>query len=218
MKNIYKCVVCGKYVEDELHCGKEAILLMDSGKRLRLSKLLSFILRHSPQSIKVEMDNEGWVNIDDIVYGIRNFWGNREHYWWVTEEHIIALVVLDPKGRFELKNNMVRARYGHNISLNIKIKYEEDKHVKTLYHGTSSERLKYILKEGIKPTRRKYVHLTLDPNEACETARKHGGVVVILKVNAECLRKSGYKVFIGSHHIRLVKYVPPECVDNVSEC
>ncbi len=218
MRNIYKCIICGKYVEEGFHCSKKAVLLMDFSRRLRLSRLLSFILRHSPQSIKVEMDEEGWVNVDDIVYGIKNFWRNREQYQWVTREHITALVMLDPKGRFELKNNMIRARYGHNITLNVEIKYEEDKHVKTLYHGTSNERLKSILKEGIKPMRRKYVHLTLDPSEACETARRHSGTAIILKVDAECLRKNGYKIFIGSYRVRLVKYVPPECIDNINEC
>ena len=44
MKDMYKCIVCGAYVETSIHCGKEAKLLVDGKRRLMLSKLLSAIL------------------------------------------------------------------------------------------------------------------------------------------------------------------------------
>jgi len=218
MNDIYKCSVCDKYVETPYHCGKRAVLVLDSRRRVRLSKLLSFILRHSPESIRVKMNSEGWVSIDDLVFGIKNYWYRRENYQWVTKEHVFALVALDPKGRFEIRGSMIRARYGHNIMLNVNIKYEEDVNVKTLYHGTIYENLKHILREGIKPMRRKYVHLTLEVEDACEVAKRHGMNAVVLVVDAECLRKKGVKVHIASNNIRVVRYVPLECIKSVVKC
>ena len=216
--SIYKCSVCGEYVEEPVHCGRKALLLMDSRKRSRLSRLVSFILRHSPESIRVKIDSEGWVSIDELVFGIRNYWYRKENYQWVTREHILALAALDPKGRFEIRDNKIRARYGHNIALNVKIKYAEDTDTKILYHGTVRRNLENILKEGIKPIRRKYVHLTLNIEDACEVARRHGVDTVVLVVDAECLRRKRYRVYLASNTIRVVKQVPPECIVNVVEC
>ena len=216
--DIYKCSICGKYVEKPVHCGRKALLLLDSRRRTRLSKLLSFVLRHSPESIRVKMDSEGWVSIDELVFGIKNYWYRKENYQWITREHIVALAILDPKGRFEIKDNKIRARYGHNIMLNVNIKYAEDVNAKILYHGTVYKDLKRILMEGIKPMRRKYVHLTLKVEDACEVAKRHGLNAVVLVVDAECLRRKGFRIYIASDSIRVAKYVPPECLKNIIEC
>ncbi len=68
---------------------------------------------------------------------------------------------------------------------------------------------------GIKPMNRKYVHLVLDPRDAYEVAIRHGNDVVILVVNADCLRKGGQQVLIATDRIRLVHYVPPQCIESV---
>jgi putative RNA 2'-phosphotransferase len=37
-------------------------------KRLtKISKYLSFILRHNPESIGMQLDSEGWLNIDELI-------------------------------------------------------------------------------------------------------------------------------------------------------
>ncbi len=170
MKSIYRCRVCGKYVEEEVHCGHRTELVLDGRKRVMLSKLMSGLLRHYPWEAGLNVDREGWVRIDDLVRGIREKWRNRELYQWVTHEHVIAVASLDPKNRFELRDDMIRARYGHSIDVGIR--YEEASISKTLYHGTSRDRLSRILLEGLKPMKRKYVHLTIDPKDAIETGKE----------------------------------------------
>jgi len=164
------------------------------------------------------MDPEGWINIDELVYGIKNYWYHKENYQWITREHVVALALLDPKGRFEIRDNKIRARYGHNIMLNVNIKYAEDVSAKILYHGTVYENLKRILREGIKPMRRKYVHLTLKVEDACEVAKRHGLNTVVLVVDAECLRRKGFRIYMASDSIRVVKYVPSECLKDMIKC
>ena len=218
MRDIYRCVVCGKYVESDYHCGYKAKLLMSGKDRLRLSKLISYILRHDPWCVGLSINREGWVTISELVKAIRERWIHKELYQWVTKEHIIALAKLDPRGRFEVRDEMIRARYGHNKALNISIEYREDNEVKTLYHGTIKSNVRSILSDGIKPMKRKYVHLAIDVSTACEIGSRHGRNAVFIVVDAECLRKEGHKVMIASKVIRLTDYVPPKCIKEVKEC
>ncbi|WP_054842285.1 RNA 2'-phosphotransferase [Vulcanisaeta distributa] len=214
MRSIYKCVICGSYTEDTVHCGVQTKLLLNGKLRSRLSHLMTYLLRHNPGAVNLSMDREGWVGIDELVNALRSRWDPKA-LSWLTKEHVIAVALLDPKGRFEIRNGMIRARYGHSKSLNVDIKYEVDSKVKTLYHGTTKEALVRIMREGIKPMNRKYVHLVLDPRDAYEVAIRHGNDVVILVVNADCLRKGGQQVLIATDRIRLVHYVPPQCIESV---
>ncbi len=209
MRDIFKCRVCGRYVEDRIHCGRETILFLEASKRVSLSKLISGLLRHFPWEAGLRLDPHGWVSIDDLVRGIREKWRNRELYQWVRPEHVVAVALLDPKERFELRNNMIRARYGHSIDVSIDYPRAVVKNL--LYHGTSRDRVLKILVEGIKPMKRKYVHLTIDHDTAVETGGRHGEPVV-LKIDPFCLEDRGYTIFRATSKIYLVKYVPPECI------
>ena len=210
MKNIYRCRVCGKYTESPIHCGVEAELFLDAKRRVMLSKLMSGLLRHYPWEAGLRIDPEGWVRIDDLVRGIREKWRNKELYQWVTREHIVVVAMLDPKGRFEIRNGRIRARYGHSIE--VSIKYEETRFHGILYHGTSRDKLAKIMLEGLKPMKRRYVHLTTSLEDAVETGRRHGKPVVLV-INTECLEKHGIKIYRATKTIYLAPRIPPECIE-----
>lgn len=120
--------------------------------------------------------------------------------------------MLDPKGRFELKENAIRARYGHAKRLGVKIDYQEDEERKILYHGTSAVNLKSILEEGIKPMKRHMVHLAASIQDAIETALRKDRNIVIFEINAEKLRKEGFKIYKASDRIYVTSYVPPSAI------
>lgn len=209
MKHIYKCKKCGKYVEVPVHCSEEAELLLDKTRRLLLSKLLSGLLRHYPWEAGLRINSEGWVNIDELIRGIKTRWRNRELYRWVTKEHIIAIAELDPKGRFEIRDNMIRARYGHSID--VRIRYPLEYPSIQLYHGTSTDKLAKILIEGLKPMRRKYVHLTTSIENAVETGKRHGKPVVLI-IDIECLKEQKIPVYRAAKIIYLAPRIPPQCI------
>jgi putative RNA 2'-phosphotransferase len=204
MRGIYRCAVCGRFVEEDRHCGRPAALVLEGAMRLRISKLLSLSLRHDPSALGLKIDREGWADVDAVLKGLERA-GFR-----VDAAVLKALVELDDKGRFELQNGKIRARYGHSID--VSISYPEDATSATLYHGTSQDFLPAILREGILPMKRRYVHLAVDVETACLNAARRPRPVV-LAVDAQCLRRRGYRVYIASHKIRLVQYVPPECIE-----
>ncbi len=214
MKGIYRC---GKrFVESLSECKELAELLIDVSRRVALSKLISYILRHSPADACIDLEKGGWVSVEELVKGIRECWRNKERYQWVTPEHVMAVATLDPKGRFELRDGKIRAVYGHSKSISPERlpTYDEDRSAKILYHGTASHLLKPILREGIRPGRRHYVHLTTDPSIASETGSRRG-TPVVLEIDADCLRLKGYKILRASNVIYLVEYVPPDCIRRV---
>lgn len=212
MKPIYKCEVCRKYVEEPIHCSRPCKLLLDGRRRLKLSKLLSGLLRHFPHEIGLKLDREGFTEqtIEEIVRLIKTRWRNKHLYQWLKPEHIYALVELDPKGRFEIRNNRIRARYGHSVKVNIK--YEVSKAPGKLYHGTTPEALPKILREGLKPMKRLKVHLTVSIDEAYQNALRKTRKPVILEIDVKKLEKLGIKVFKAGKTIYVADYVPPEAL------
>ena len=214
MKNVFRCKVCGRFTEDGFHCGQKAELVLDAYRRTRLSKLLSALLRHIPHEIGLKMDEEGFVSIEELVEKIKTNWKNKEAYRWLQPVHVLAVVETCPKGRFEVKNGKIRARYGHSV--NVRLELAENSEVKVLYHGTSRERLNSILREGLKPMQRKFVHLSATVEEAFEVGRRKGKNVVVLKVDVEKLRRAGYKVWRAGKSVYVAKYVPPNCLEVLS--
>ncbi len=211
MKPIYKCG--GRYSESG---GRGCILLLDPARRIRLSKLMSALLRHIPGEAGLKLRSGGWIPVEELVEAIRKKWRNRDAYQWVTRDHVVAVALLDPKGRFEVKEGLIRARYGHTVP--VKISYPEDTLAERLFHGTTDNRLHLILTQGLRSMKRLYVHLSPTMETACETASRHKGRPMYLEVDAECLRMNGYKIYRASSTVYLVGYVPPKCIVDVKPC
>jgi len=42
---------------------------MNKQQREDASKFLSYILRHAPQAIGIQLDSEGWTDLDELIQG-----------------------------------------------------------------------------------------------------------------------------------------------------
>ena len=38
---------------------------------VKISTFLSFVLRHRPDSIGIELDEHGWANVDELIEGVK---------------------------------------------------------------------------------------------------------------------------------------------------
>jgi len=218
LKPVYRCRVCGEFTEEFQHCGKPAAFFMTDEQRVRLSKLMSALLRHIPHEAGLRLDPGGWVEVEELARAIRERWRRRDLYQWVTPQHVLAVAMLDPKGRFQLSSDMrrIRAAYGHSVKLELGYEPLSLKELpKVLYHGTVAERLQPIMREGLKPMRRLMVHLAARPQEALEAAKRHGGQVVLLHVDPRCLAEKGIPVYRASHVMYLAPRVPPKCIKSI---
>jgi len=211
VKPIYRCRVCNSFTEDPVHCNSSCELILTGRQRLKLSKLLSLILRHKPEIVNLRLGEDGFVSIDELVGKIKQYLPRRRFYSWLKPLHIYAVAATCPKGRFEVKNGMIRATYGHSVD--VKLNLHVDTKVKTLFHGTAKEVLQKILAEGLKPMNRRYVHLSDNFEDAVIVARRKSARVVVLIINAEKLRARGFEIYRAGKNTFLVSYVPPDCIE-----
>jgi len=198
---------CWRFLEEARCCGPCRLVLRGSDRE-RLSRLMSAILRHAAPSYGVRLSSDGWARLDDLVEAAK-----RRHPW-ASREHVEAVAACDPKGRFEVARGLVRARYGH--SLPVSPSYVEDREVNTLFHGTTLDRVPSILREGLRPMKRRMVHLSASLEEALTNAsRWRGREPAVVVVDAAKLRSMGFKVYKASHAVYLAERVPPSCIVKV---
>ena len=159
---------------------------------IKLSKEISYALRHRPDEYGLELDNEGWVEIQDLIDGLK-----RKSKWsGINMSDIMNIVNNEDKKRFEVKGNLIRACYGHSVQK--RVYKEEIVPPALLYHGTARENISSILKEGLQPMKRQYVHLSEDEETAKNVGSRHSNNIIILKIDAKRAYNDGVKFYYGN--------------------
>ena len=162
------------------------------------SKNLAFLLRHDKSYNFPKPD--GWREVSDLI---------RNHGF--TRRELDEIVSTDKKGRYEFDQvkNRIRALQGHSIP-GIEPDITELLPPPILYHGTSSRFINSILKLGILKQSRNHVHLSADIDTARNVGMRHGGSVVILKINTESMVKDGIKFWKSRNGVWLSKDIEPK--------
>ncbi len=173
-----------------------------STQHAETSKFLSYVLRHEPQAIGLVLDREGWADITALITGARQ--AGRE----LDEALIRTVVESNDKKRFALSEDglRIRAAQGHSTE-SVAITYAEKLPPEFLYHGTATRFLEPILKEGLKPGKRQYVHLSVDAQTATAVGQRYGKPAV-LKVETLRMHEQGFKFFQAENGVWLTSYVP----------
>ena len=143
--------------------------------RIRISKAMSFHLRHDPTA---PVTRGGWIFADDLAEILRAS-GHK-----VTADQLLVVAGALGEPRFQLDKNEIRAAYGHSKVL--RDGFDDPKPPAMLFHATSAENLQQIFagRSGLKPQLRQFVHLTEDPKKADFAAKRHGDRVHLLAVEA----------------------------------
>ena len=95
----------------------------------KISKAVSYALRHRPDEFGLKLDAEGWVDINDLTKAV-----SKNLHFAIGREDIEEIISLSEKKRFEILGNRIRATYGHSFDRKIEFKPVEPPEV--LYHGT----------------------------------------------------------------------------------
>ena len=166
----------------------------------RTSKFLSLVLRHKPETIGIELDANGWIDIDRLLEAMAN------HNKALTRDQLFTVVRDNDKQRFVVENNRIRANQGHSISVDLGLvpKPPPD----ALYHGTATRFLDSILKQGLHKMNRHHVHLSPDIETASSVGVRHGKLA-LLTVNAKAMAEDGYVFYQSNNGVWLVEHVPP---------
>ncbi|HEX5607817.1 MAG TPA: RNA 2'-phosphotransferase [Candidatus Binatia bacterium] len=165
----------------------------------RISRFLTYILRHRPQDYPLVFDEHGFVDWRDVVQLVQ------ERYYDVTEEQIRAVVVDAEKKRFELAGDKVRATYGHSFPIDFG--QQSVQPPDSLYYGTARDLAQSMLRNGLKPRDRQYVHLSVSAEEAESVARRHDPTPAVIVVQAGAAHDEGVR-FYRSGPLFLTENVP----------
>jgi putative RNA 2'-phosphotransferase len=168
---------------------------------VRLSKLLSLMLRHAPHDFDLVLDAEGFAPLEEVVRAARTKLGT------VTETDIIEVVqTIEPdKQRFSIVERDIRANYGH--SLTERIAHSAAQPPELLFHGTHEAALPIVLREGLAPMKRQYVHMTPDRELATRVGARRGKPV-ILEVSAGAAHRDGHRFYRANESFWLADAVP----------
>lgn len=165
---------------------------------VRLSKLLSLMLRHRPQEFDLEVDTQGFAQLDAVVAALKK----KDDEIGVAE---VESIVDDPeKKRFEIVDGKIRARYGHSFRVDLGLNAAEPP--EALYKGVSPRDLDDTLSTGLKPFDRQYVHLSYDADVAARLGR--GGNAVV-RIDALSAHEAGV-AFFDCGPTMLTELIPPE--------
>lgn len=184
---------------------------MTISQRKKISKFLSYVLRHKPDAIGLTLDEHGWANIDELI-NKTNTSGEISN---LDQTLIQEIVDTSDKKRFIISadRQSIRANQGHSINVDLQLKPVTPPEF--LYHGTATRFLDSIFKEGLKPQKRQYVHLSTDIDTATAVGKRYGKPI-ILKTNTENMCKQGYKFFLSDNNVWLTEHVPPQFLTTIN--
>lgn len=126
-------------------------------ERQRLIRMLSHALRHNPDEHFLDMDSEGWAEIDDVLLAVHC---HRSRWRVVSRAELVEVATTAFGNRFEIAGDRIRALYGHSVPF---VESGIERIPPTvLFHGTSKQAYESIQQYGLKPMARRLVHLTTD--------------------------------------------------------
>ncbi len=166
----------------------------------QISKFMSLILRHKPETIGIKLDEHGWANVDELIAGIA-----KTHPF--NMKMLEKIVAEDEKQRYSFNEDktLIRANQGHSIPVDVEL--EEKEPPEFLYHGTGEKFAESIKAQGLIPKSRLYVHLSSDTATATKVGKRHGSPVVYT-VRSGDMHKDGYKFYLSVNGVWLTKEVP----------
>jgi putative RNA 2'-phosphotransferase len=179
-----------------------------SSQYTRVSKFLSFVLRHHPEAIGLTLDANGWVDINELIEKAN--YHNRANP--LTRALIDEVVASNDKQRFAISEDgaRIRANQGHSVGIDLQLKPMEPPEV--LYHGTATRFLTGILKDGLQAQQRQYVHLSKDIQTATQVGQRYGKPVV-LKIKARLMHGQGFMFYLSQNGVWLTDAVPAQYIE-----
>ena len=177
---------------------------MTHPRSVRLSRRLSWLLRHGATERGLAMDEAGWAAVADVLVAAG-----------ITRAELEQAVAENDKRRLQLDGERVRACQGHSLAgapvtrEALEASWEPFAGDGLLWHGTGRHALARIAEQGILPGARTHVHLA----EATDSrVGKRAAVDVLVAVSPARLRDAGLPVFRAPNGVLLVRRVPPDCI------
>ncbi len=176
---------------------------MISDRHQRLSRVIAHALRHKPERYGLTLDKDGWIALGDLAAALA---AESQEWSGLTAADICTMVAAANKQRYEIDAGRIRALYGHSFAARIEMVAAVPP--PELLHGTTPAAIAAIRRNGLRPMRRQYVHLSPDVETAAGVARRWTASPVIITIDAGTAHAEGVAFYRGNAQVWLVGGVP----------
>ena len=170
---------------------------------VKLSRFLSLVLRHKPETIGLELDENGWADVEQLLSRLKM--AGRPMDRTVLQE----IVETNDKQRFGFDESGTRIRANQGHSVEVDLEFEARTPPDLLFHGTAERNIVSILATGLNSGSRQHVHLSADEETAIKVGSRHGKPIV-LKIDTAAMQKAGHEFFQSKNGVWLTDSVPSE--------
>ncbi|HIK11448.1 MAG TPA: RNA 2'-phosphotransferase [Oscillatoriaceae cyanobacterium M33_DOE_052] len=176
---------------------------MQNSRLVKISKYLSYHLRHHPEAIDITLGSGGWVSVTELLSACA------KHGFAIQSWELKEVVAQNDKQRFSFDSTgtLIRANQGHSIEVDLQLSPTLPPDI--LYHGTGHRAVESILTEGLLKMSRHHVHLSADAETARLVGQRHGRPVVFA-VMAGQMHRDGHRFYLSDNGVWLVEMVPPQ--------
>ncbi|MGN7823794.1 RNA 2'-phosphotransferase [Chitinophaga sp. 22536] len=179
---------------------------MDQKRRKNISKFMSLVLRHSPEIIGLQLDDQGWADVQELM-GKAARKGQR-----FSMEELLAVVAECEKQRFAINEDHTRIRANQGHSIDVSLDLETATPPEYLYHGTVGKFMQAIRQEGLRKMSRHHVHLSEQRDTATAVGARRGQPV-ILTVHSGRMYRDGITFFRSANNVWLTDNVPAKYIE-----
>lgn len=165
----------------------------------KLSKFMSLVLRHAPETAGLVLDAQGWVEIDDLARAAAEQMS-------AGRQDIERVVRESDKQRFIIAGTRIRANQGHSVAVDLGLSATMPP--AELWHGTAASNQAGIFSSGLEKLARQHVHLSDDPDTARKVAMRRAGPWLILQVDAAAMQAAGLPFYRSDNGVWLTEAVP----------
>lgn len=169
-------------------------------EHIRISKFLSLVLRHKPQKIGIQLDNEGWADIEELIEK------SRREGIKLDRDTLSEVVATNDKKRYSFNEDetKIRANQGHSIEVDLGLEPVTPPPV--LYHGTAVRFWDSIQKKGLIKGGRQFVHLSEDMETAVKVGIRHGKPLILI-IDSKKMSEQGITFFLSKNGVWLTEFV-----------
>jgi putative RNA 2'-phosphotransferase len=179
---------------------------MNEKQKIRTSKFLSLVLRHEPEKIGLTLDDAGWVDVQQLLAGLRAYGKD------ISRAQLEEVVATNEKKRFSFSEDGTRIRANQGHSVEVSLGYTPQTPPYQLYHGTATRFLGSISAGGLLKGARHHVHLSADTETALKVGQRHGRPAILI-VDAAAMSAAGHAFFLSENGVWLVDHVPVDFIE-----
>jgi putative RNA 2'-phosphotransferase len=179
--------------------------MLNEKENKRLSKFLSYILRHHPDAIGITLDEQGWTGTSALINRMAQ---QEPGFTLETLQHIVST---NAKQRFKFNEDGTKIRASQGHSIEVELKYTEQQPPSLLYHGTAEKNLSSILTHGLTRRQRHHVHLSADTDTALKVGQRHGKPIVLV-IDAAAMFAAQHVFYQSDNGVWLTELVPPQFI------